>query len=232
MSKNDLAVLETLPAKGAKKPQVPVAMVPPVNPSTPAAKRFPAVVGVEPVAEFVALAKEVKAKMETLKELERYLKNRGLMEVFARNDGQAAKAQISSVRLADDGATEQDPTAMVSVKDAYAAFDAAQAEALIASLQTVTGKRLKVEDCLDWKVVATFDTGVFNGPKGFDRERYDDFLEAVEAVATRYGVENPLQCGKVRVVKDGFHQERFGLLRLSDNLLLQEVIPATVAIKV
>lgn len=232
MAKNDLAVLETLPAK-SRKSTVPTVTVPAVKASMPEAAFHPLMVGIkQPVAAYVTLVKEIKASAEKLKGMERYLKERGVGEVFAINDGQSPKEQVSSVRLADVDATEQDPTAMVSVKDAYAAFDTEQAEAMIASLAKVDGKALKADDCLDWEVKATFDTSAFNGPKGFERARYEAFWEALEDVATRFGVENPLQCGKVRVVKEGFHQERFQLLKLMDNLQLHTVLPATVSIRV
>ena len=229
--------LETLDEVKPKKAAstVKVVTLPGVTEGSPEAEKFPSLVefadeGI--VAAYVRSAKALKDAKATLEQIEPYLKANGVEHVFKTNaDETNPKARISSVRFADpleDGVVAVSPdTVMVTVQDSYPAFDREQVEATLAGMTTVEGEPAKVDNYLDWEVVADFDTSVFNGSNGkFDKARYDAFVEAIQKVADKLKVENPLSCGKKRIVKDDFHSRRLVDFTVEDNLALQAVLPA------
>ncbi len=235
--KNALDILDEIPAT-KKKPTVKVVEVAPIKKNTAQARKYPDLVDEDPVRAYVVAAAEAKKAQARMKEIEPYLKEVGLRDIFETNTGKGSKDLIASVRLVDvpePGVEQVGPpeAVLMSVKDQYAAFDNEQVTAILGTVTTVDGKPAKVEDYLGWAVSADFNVKVFNDPATgkFSAERFKAFRDALEEVAGQFGVKNPLECGKVRTVAEDFHQRRFVDFKLETNLALQTVLPATTALK-
>lgn len=172
----------------------------------------------------------VAAAEEILKELKPVLVDAGLAYVFEHNREHAKSAdeQISSVNLcdADSGEICQFSWLKKNLK-----INAKAVDAEFKGLCTVEGKRANINDYINYVPVASFDTSVFMVNEKFDMEVYAEYIAALQKVADRYGVENPLTVSKVLQPKPDFHVRRWVDFDATTNLDLQAVIPTQTNLK-
>jgi hypothetical protein len=167
---------------------------------------------------------------EILNELKPTLTEEGLQGVFNHNaqHPEDPKARISSVNLKDDATGE---IVQFSWTKKNLKCDPKQVEAEFNTLRTVDGKKANVNDYVGYEIAASFDTKVFMVDGKFNRNRYDQFMTAIQQVAADLGVDNPLTCGKVLVPKADFHDKRWQAFNVEDNLWLQQLLPTQCSLK-
>lgn len=166
----------------------------------------------------------------------------GLAYVFDFNRNHATTdviEQIASVNLvapalAGDG--KADPTGRLektqftwSRKNLKNAVD--KVKAVFDRVLTVAGKKPNINNYVVYETVATFDGAIFKDNGKFSQKRYDAVMEAMNDVAFKLGVENPLSCAKVLVPKEDFHERRWQVFSAEVNLELHKVLPTQVSLE-
>lgn len=210
----DIKSLETKPKKKSAKE------VPSIDFSGDAVKRY------NEAQDQIANAEAV------CKELAPSLIDTGCRFVFEQNCTPGNKP-INSVNLVDDRGEKL----MVTWTRKPKVMDAAAVEAFFDDKKTLAKKPANVNDYAVFVPVATFDAKIFlvANPKTarieFAQERYDAFNEAVQKVADKFGVTNPLSCGKVFVPQPDFQERRFVDFDVDTNLDLMEVMPTSVSLE-
>lgn len=213
------------------KSTVPVVTVP-----TP-----PKATGIDKDVAVVARYAELTDKMDTLKaertKLENFLKERGMAYVVETNVANVAAGRepISSVKYQDPADENVTPTGpqdavMISVVNDYLKFDQEVVETTLNGMK-VGGKKADPNAYLEWQIVSEFDSEVFYKEGTFDMTRFLAFKEAVQKVADKLGVDNPLTVGKVLRVQDTFHTRRWKDFSVDDNLKLATVLPCKITPK-
>lgn len=156
----------------------------------------------------------------------------GCRFVFEKNCVRGAKP-INSVNLV----TVEGDKLMVTWTRKSKAMDAVAVEAFFEGRQTLAKKPANVNDYAAMVPVAAFEAEVFMAvdPKTaqikFAQERYDAFSAAIQKVADKFGVPNPLTCGKVFTTQPNFQERRFVDFDVDTNLALMEVMPTSVSLK-
>lgn len=158
---------------------------------------------------------------------------RGVFEHNIANNADVTK-QISSVRLRDKALVPQDEAAVVesvlfSFTKTPKKFDSSRVEVFFENLKTTSGDKAKREDYASWYVGTEFDVSVFLDPvsKKFSQERYAEFVKALDKVAKKLKVSNPLSTHKTMGPAADFHIRRFKDFNLSTNFDLTDVLPTT-----
>lgn len=197
------------------------------------------------VSQYNEAKGQVDANNKIMERLKPTLQKIGLEAVFEHNCAHAdeAKAQISSVNLMDrlpEGMDITTGTVTDALKEVcmftWTTKDTANDPKKVVEefnrVLTVEGKKANINNYAAYEVVASFDTSVFKGANGkFSQERYDAYMEALVEVSTRFGVENPLSCGKVLKPKPDFHDRRWKQFDKETNLQLHAILPTQVNLK-
>lgn len=182
------------------------------------------------VTRFNEARDQIDKATEVINELKPTLVDEGLDAVFQHNCEHAAdpKAIISSVNLTDEETGEvcQFTWSRKNLKN-----NAKQVDAEFKRVRTVDGKKADINAYAGYEVVAAFDTDVFMVEGQFNRERYDAFMAALDAVSATFQVTNPLTCGKVLKPKADFHARRWQDFDFDTNLQLQTVLPTQVSLE-
>jgi len=191
-------------------------------------------------------AKDQIAKAEKVIEaLAPDLIQRGLRAVFKHNIAHSDNTdeQISSVRLQDaptKPAKEAKPdekveSVMFTWSKRNTKCNSKKVEAFFSELARVPTLLFKLvrSNYADWVTEAEFNTDVFIDPqtKKFDPKRYDAFVAALDEVAAKYKVANPLSVSKVMKPTADFHTRRFKDFGLETNVTLTQVLPTTVQLE-
>jgi hypothetical protein len=182
------------------------------------------------VTRFNEARDQVDRATEVMNELKPTLIDAGLQAVFEHNSENAdnSKAQISSVNLTDDDSGE---ICMFSWTRKNLKADKKQAEAEFNRLRTLQGKKANINDYVAYEPVAAFDAKVFMVDGKFSNERYTAFMEALNEVAAKFEVDNPLSCAKVLVPKPEFHDKRWETFDVESNIAIQAVLPTQCNLK-
>lgn len=160
----------------------------------------------------------------------------GMKGVFKHNiaeNGDATK-QISSVRLRDEREKPEEDgekveTVLYSWTKAGKKCDPLAVENFFNGFKTTSNKAAVRTDYAVWVVGAEFDTAVFNNPVTgvFSPARYQQFVEALDEVAKKLKVENPLSTFKVMAPTADSHIRRFKDFDLGTNIAFADVLPTT-----
>lgn len=187
------------------------------------------------VVQYNAARDQKDRAEEAIKDLSPYLIEAGLAAVFKHNTAHAnnPKAIVSSVNLQSEPSESNGEveTCLFTWTKKDTRNDAEQAIKQFERVRTVDGKKVNVNDYIAWSVVATFDTSVFAVDGKFSTERYDAFTKALEQVSERFGVTNPLSCGKVLKPVPDFHEKRWSAFDAETNKELQTVLPTQCNLK-
>ena len=172
----------------------------------------------------IATAEEIRDQLKPV------LMDAGLAYVFEHNEHNAndPAAQISSVNLQDADTGE---VCLFSWLRKNLKINAKAVDAEFKGLFTKDGKRANINEYVSYVPVAAFDTGVFMKDGKFDKDICEDFQNALNEVADRHGVANPLTLAKVLQPKPDFHSRRWQDFDFQSNLDLQSVIPTQVNLK-
>jgi len=172
------------------------------------------------------------------------LLERGLRAVFKHNIARSGNTdeQISSVRLQDTsgkpakGQEEKVETVLFTWSKRNNKCNSKNVEAFFKGMSggfTLGGEKIVRSNYADWVTEGEFDTDVFIDPetKKFDMKRYEAFVAALDEVAKKYKVANPLSVTKVMVPTVDFHTRRFKDFDLNTNVDLTEVLPTTLQLE-
>ena len=172
----------------------------------------------------------VKEAQKVIDRLKPDLIDAGLDYVFEHNHNCAndPDAQISSVNLLDERTGE---VCQFSWLKKNLKLNAKAITAEFKDLYTESGKRVNINDYINYVPVAEFDASVFVKEGKFSTEIYEAFAEALAALAEKYNVANPLTVGKVLQPKPDFHSRRWVDFDAATNIALHAVIPTQVNLK-
>lgn len=182
-------------------------------------------------------AVDQKKKAETvMQELRSELIVAGLKFVAEHNAKVAEPAEmIQSVRLKahaepGEGLTEELCTFTLSNK--VGKLEHTKIAEALEPMRRKDGKVPDINDYVEWDVAAYFDTSIFIGKSGmWSQTRYAAVLEALQAVADAYFVDNPLSCAKQLQVKKEWFTLRFADFTPKQNLALAKVIPCATTLE-
>jgi hypothetical protein len=146
----------------------------------------------------------------------------------------------TSVKLED----KQQERVTVTFSSRYVNTTEEKANAAFQDLKKLDGKPADVNSYVHETLSAKFNSDVFNvktvvqDPETkvkvetteFSEERYNSFKEAIDIVAKRFDVDSPLTTNRVVKPKPEFHQDRWKLFAVEDQLKLQELLPAVVSL--
>jgi len=87
-------------------------------------------------------------------------------------------------------------------------------------------KPVDINDYIQRTVVGTFDSGAFQGSDGaFDKKRYDAIMGAMEEVAKKFGIANPLTTQETIKPLPRFHTQRWVDFDIATNRRISTVMP-------
>jgi len=204
--------------KKAKKTEMPMAsIVTTTNVITPEGAK--AVQLLTEYGKAIELAKKVE---ERVKALQPQVREACVREWAAANLENVPGEPIPSIKVVDANGT----TFRVTGQDRYANCDEGKASVMLEALN------VPEDAVMQFKLKARFDDDVFLDENGeFDRAKYDQFNEAIQRVANKLGVQNPLQVEKVVQVKPDFHKVRWHIGNtVTKQLAIFEAIPNTVTL--
>jgi hypothetical protein len=175
-----------------------------------------------------------------VKELEPHLKLMGVSFITSHNCGTPLD-QWTSVKLEDHAgektrvsSTQRYPYAngdlvgacFESLKAASPQPDSNDARAVEAHEEKYDVNRYVQET-----VAASFDNKFFLDEKGnFSKARYDAVFAAMDVVAKKLSVTNPLSCKTIVQPKPEFHSKRYQVFSADENAKIHAVLPNTVSI--
>lgn len=174
------------------------------------------------ITAFVNLDREAKDAKARRDEVADEVRVAGLNEIYKLNCGRPG-APETSVKLQDG----EGSVATISMQERYSVVDSAAAEALFEEL----GKDINqyVQQVV---TVKKFDNSVFLDKNGtFDEGIYKAFVEAVNGVAKKLKIANPLQTAIEVQPKPSFHTIRFTEFNAKQQARISETLKSTVTVK-
>lgn len=182
------------------------------------------------VTRFNEARDQIDKATEVINELKPDLHDAGLQAVFTHNVEHAddPKQIISSVNLLDSASGEivQFSWSRKNLKN-----DPKQVSTEFKGIRRTDGKKADINDYAAYAPVTKFDEKVFIVDGKFSQQRYDAFMAALNTVAAKFKVENPLSCGKVLLPKPDFHEKRWAEFDVETNRVLHTVLPTQVSLE-
>lgn len=175
------------------------------------------------VKEYNHAAAQEKAWAKIMEVKKPKLTARALEAMYAHNTEHPAEA-VKTVCLSDSTGA----ACNVSLKDTYAkaSHDPAEAIAALRLLGKADPNQYIAE-----RVVVGFDTSIFYNEDGsIKRSLYLDMMNAIQAVATNYGVESPFTSKKVVSTKPDFGDKRWTDFTEEQQPMVTKSFPATVSV--
>jgi hypothetical protein len=173
------------------------------------------------ITEFNTAKTTLKEATEAVKLMEPEVKRLGVTEWIKANVGRVGEP-ISSIKLVD----QRGSVLRLTGQDRYPIVDADPVVELFE-----TGFKQDVNEFVQLTLKASFNNEVFLDKEGnFSESTYNAFNAAIQAVADKLKVQNPLSSKQVLQPKPGFHKNRWTKFNVVQQRQLFEVMPNVIAL--
>jgi len=183
------------------------------------------------LTEFNKARAAFKAAEAQVKDLEPQVKKAGVREWIKANVANSPREVVTSIKLIDANGSETRLTGM----DKYPMADSTPLAALFEDdgpLSKTNGDEpTDINDYVQFTLRASFNSKVFlNNAGDFDEKIYLLFKKAIDDVAAKLKVPSPIDAVKVLQPKPDFHQKRWGLFNVVQQVQLFDVLPNQVTL--
>jgi hypothetical protein len=173
------------------------------------------------ITEFNLAKNALKEATEAVKLMEPEVKRIGVAEWIKANVGRVGEP-ISSIKLVDPLGS----VLRLTGQDRYPIADADPVQELFE-----TDFHLDVNEFVQLTLKASFNNGVFLDKDGnFSESIYNAFNAAIQAVADKFKVQNPLSSKQVLQPKPGFHKDRWTKFNVVQQKQIFGVMPNVIAL--